>query len=117
MAVDAHGFANPLLAAYRTASVRAALPIPAANRPAKLLLEVPHLEVAVTGPAGRDVDTPADLDDLDRRAPTRQRHRRHPAASAEGGPGQPRPSTQPSRHWVQAATSCVDGAVRAPPRP
>ena len=65
VATDEGGFANPLLAAYRTASVRAALPIPAANRPAKLLLEVPHLEVAVTGPAGRDVDTPADLDDLE----------------------------------------------------
>jgi len=65
VATDEGGFANPLLAAYRTASVRAALPIPAANRPAKLLLEVPHLEVAVTGPAGRDVDTPADLADLE----------------------------------------------------
>ena len=67
VATDDAGFANPLLAAYRTSSVRAALPIPAANRPAKLLLEVPHLEVAVTGPAGRDVDTPADLADLETR--------------------------------------------------
>ncbi len=65
VAVDAHGVPNPLLAAYRTASLRRALPVPAANRPAKLLLAVPHLEVAVTGRAGRDVDTPADLDDLD----------------------------------------------------
>jgi len=65
VATDDAGFANPLLAAYLTSSVRAALPIPAANRPAKLLLEVPHLEVAVTGPAGRDVDTPADLADLE----------------------------------------------------
>ena len=64
VAVDAHDVANPLLAAYRTASVRAVLPSPAANRPAKLLLAVPHLEVEVSGPAGRDVDTPADLDDL-----------------------------------------------------
>ena len=64
VAVDAHGVANPLLAAYRTASVREVLPLPAANRPAKLLLAVPHLEVAVSGWAGRDVDTPADLDDL-----------------------------------------------------
>ena len=45
VATDDAGFANPLLAAYRTSAVRAALPIPAANRPAKLLLEVPHLEV------------------------------------------------------------------------
>lgn len=64
VAVDAHGVPNPLLAAYRTASLRQALPVPAANRPAKLLLAVPHLEVAVTGRAGRDVDTRADLDDL-----------------------------------------------------
>ncbi len=65
VATDDAGFANPLLAAYRTSAVRAALPIPAANRPAKLLLEVPHVEVFVTGPAGRDVDTPADLRDLE----------------------------------------------------
>ena len=64
VAVDAHGVANPLLAAYRAASVREVLPSPAANRPAKLLLALSHLEVGVIGPAGRDVDTPADLDDL-----------------------------------------------------
>ena len=64
VAVDAHDVANPLLAAYRTASVREVLPSPAANRPAKLLLAVPHLEVEVSGRAARDVDTPADLDDL-----------------------------------------------------
>jgi len=64
VAVDAHGGANPLLAAYRTASARDVLPALAAHRPARLLLAVPHLEVVVTGPAGRDVDTPADLDDL-----------------------------------------------------
>ena len=64
VAIDDPGVANPLLAAYRTSAARGALPIPAANRPAKMLLEVPHVEVAVTGPAGRDVDTPADLDDL-----------------------------------------------------
>ncbi len=64
VAVDAHGVANPLLAAYRVEALRAALPEPAANRPAKLLLEVAHLEVAVSGPAGRDVDTPDDLEAL-----------------------------------------------------
>ena len=64
VATDDDGVANPLLAAYRTASVRRALPIPAANRPAKMLLAVPHLEVRVTGPASRDVDTPGDLEDL-----------------------------------------------------
>ncbi len=65
VATDDGGFANPLLAAYRTATVRQALPFPAVNRPAKLLLEMPHLEVAVTGPASRDVDTPTDLRDLE----------------------------------------------------
>jgi molybdenum cofactor guanylyltransferase len=64
LAVDAEGVPNPLLAAYRTASLRGALPVPAANRPARLLLAVPHLDLLVTGPASRDVDTPADLDDL-----------------------------------------------------
>ena len=65
VAVDAHGVANPILAVYRSNALRAALPSPAANRAAKLLLEVPHIEVPVTGPAGRDVDTPSDLRDLD----------------------------------------------------
>jgi molybdopterin-guanine dinucleotide biosynthesis protein A len=64
VATDEDGMANPLLAAYRTAAVREGLPQPAANRPAKLLLGLPHLELVVTGPAGRDIDTPADLDDL-----------------------------------------------------
>ena len=63
-AVDADGVPNPLLAAYRTASLRQALPVPAANRPAKLLLALPHLDLLVTGPASRDVDSQADLDDL-----------------------------------------------------
>lgn len=65
VATDDGGVANPLLAAYRTSSVRAALPSPSANRPAKMLLAVPHLEVAVTGPEGRDIDTPTDLEELD----------------------------------------------------
>ncbi len=64
VAVDAHGVPNPLLAAYRTASLRRALPVPAANRPAKVLLAVPHLAVVVTGRGGRDVDTRDDLHDL-----------------------------------------------------
>ena len=64
VAVDEHGVANPLLAAYRVDALRAALPTPAAGRPAKLLLDVAHVEMLVTGPAGRDVDTPADLEDL-----------------------------------------------------
>jgi molybdopterin-guanine dinucleotide biosynthesis protein A len=62
VATDSGGVANPLLGAYRTSAVRAALPVPAANRPARMLLAVPHLEVAVAGPTGCDVDTPADLE-------------------------------------------------------
>jgi molybdopterin-guanine dinucleotide biosynthesis protein A len=64
VATDPGGFSNPLLGAYRTDAVRAVLPVPSADRPAKLLLAVPHVEVVVTGPAGRDVDTPADLEAL-----------------------------------------------------
>jgi molybdopterin-guanine dinucleotide biosynthesis protein A len=64
VAVDEQGVANPLLAAYRLDALRAALPTPATDRPAKLLLEVAHVEVRVTGPAGRDVDTPTDLEEL-----------------------------------------------------
>ena len=64
VAVDAQGVPNPLLTAYRTASLREALPVPAADRPAKLLLALPHLDLLVTGPASRDVDSQADLDDL-----------------------------------------------------
>lgn len=65
VARDDAGWANPLLAAYRTAAVREALPVPAADRPAKLLLGLAHLEVPVSGRAARDVDTPADLAALD----------------------------------------------------
>lgn len=64
VAADDDGVANPLLAAYRVAAVRAMLPSPAHDRPAKLLLGLAHLEVAVAGPATRDVDTPADLEEL-----------------------------------------------------
>lgn len=61
VARDGEGHANPLLAAYRTAAVRAHLPVPAHDRPAKTLLALPHLELDVDPQAARDVDTPADL--------------------------------------------------------
>ncbi len=61
---DDDGVPNPLLAAYRTDAVRAGLPTPAHGRPAKLLLALPHLELTVPGSAARDVDTPADLEEL-----------------------------------------------------
>lgn len=62
---DDQGFANPLLAVYRAAAVRATLPRPAHGRPAKTLLALPHVEVRVAGVASRDVDTPRDLEELD----------------------------------------------------
>lgn len=61
---DDEGVANPLLAVYRAAAVRAGLPHPAHGRPAKTLLALPHVEVRVAGVASRDVDTPADLEEL-----------------------------------------------------
>ena len=59
--VDDDGHANPLLAAYRTAALRQALPKPAHGTPAKRLLALPHVTVPISGPSSRDVDTPADL--------------------------------------------------------
>ena len=40
------------------------LPRPAHDRPAKTLLALPHRDVPVSGAAGRDVDTPEDLERL-----------------------------------------------------
>lgn len=62
VAADDDGQANPLLAAYRAGAARAMLPSPAHDRPAKLLLGLAHRELAVSGRAGRDVDTRADLE-------------------------------------------------------
>ena len=59
--VDEEGVANPLLAAYRTADLRSAAPRDPAGAPARRLLDLPHERLAVPGPGGRDVDTPADL--------------------------------------------------------
>ena len=96
VATDADGVANPLLAAYRTASVRAALPIPAANRPAKLLLAVPHLEV------GRQPGRPAATS-----TPRRPRRPRRPDLT-------PATALPPSAEVVAGATlphSRQDGPV------
>ena len=65
VATDDDGVANPLLAAYRVDAVRRLLPSPAHGRPAKLLFDLAHVERAVPGPAAHDVDTPADLEELD----------------------------------------------------
>ena len=59
--VDDDGHANPLLAAYRTSALRAALPEPAHGTAAKRLLTLPHVRVPMRGLIARDVDTPADL--------------------------------------------------------
>ncbi|HPB73406.1 MAG TPA: NTP transferase domain-containing protein [Phycicoccus sp.] len=64
IALDDEGHLNPLLAAYRLGALTRCLPNPAHGHRATLLLTLPHVEVAVTGDAGRDVDTPADLRDL-----------------------------------------------------
>ncbi len=66
---DRNGRVQPLLAAYRTAALRAALPAPPENTPARMLIErVPHLVIDV-GDGALDVDTVADLDAALRRPP------------------------------------------------
>lgn len=65
VAVDGHGRSNPLLAAYRTEALRAALPAEPAGTAARFLLD--HLRVLairVADDEGRDIDTPEDLHDL-----------------------------------------------------
>lgn len=64
VAVDDDGRANPLLAAYRTAEVRAALAGEVDGRPARQLLRLSHVELRVVGESALDVDTQADLDGL-----------------------------------------------------
>jgi len=64
--VDAEDHANPLLAAYRTDSLRAALPPDPQGRAAKLLLGLRHELLPVSQRQGADVDTRADLDRLRR---------------------------------------------------
>jgi len=61
IAVDGTGVPNPLLAAYRTAEAFAVLPPSAAGRPARLLLEVAHIEITFTDDVVRDIDSPGDL--------------------------------------------------------
>lgn len=58
--VDAEGRANPLLAAYRSDALRAAMPTDPEGRPARTLLSIPHRRVEQTFEV-RDVDTPDDL--------------------------------------------------------
>ena len=64
VATDRESVANPLLAVYRTDAVREALPDDPRGIPARSLLALRHVEVAVPAVAALDVDTPADLDQL-----------------------------------------------------
>jgi molybdopterin-guanine dinucleotide biosynthesis protein A len=61
VADDADGRPNPLLAAYRTAALRHALPDPPANAPARSLLAVAHTTRPVDEAESLDVDTPEAL--------------------------------------------------------
>jgi molybdopterin-guanine dinucleotide biosynthesis protein A len=61
VATDTHGRNNPLLAAYRTAALRHALPDPPANAAARTLLVVDHARLPVAAEESLDVDTPEAL--------------------------------------------------------
>ncbi|WP_299447905.1 molybdenum cofactor guanylyltransferase [uncultured Phycicoccus sp.] len=61
VARDGEGVPNPLLGVYRTGAMTRWTGQRSTGLPARTLLEVPHVEVAVAGAASRDVDTPADL--------------------------------------------------------
>lgn len=61
VAIDPDGRPNPLLAAYRTAALRDALPDPPADAAARSLLEVTHTRLPVAAADAVDVDTPEAL--------------------------------------------------------
>jgi molybdopterin-guanine dinucleotide biosynthesis protein A len=63
IAVDRSGRPNPLLAAYRTAPLAAALPDPTQGVPARALLAVTHCAHLVPEEESLDVDTPEALAD------------------------------------------------------
>jgi molybdopterin-guanine dinucleotide biosynthesis protein A len=62
VARDPSGRTNPLLAAYRTDAVRAALPLPPDGQPARSLLAVAHATLVVPEEDALDVDTPEALE-------------------------------------------------------
>jgi molybdopterin-guanine dinucleotide biosynthesis protein A len=62
VARDPGGRTNPLLAAYRTEALRAALPLPPAGQPARSLLAVAHTTLEVPEEDALDVDTPEALE-------------------------------------------------------
>lgn len=60
---DGDGRLQPLLAAYRTSALRAAVPTPAAGTPLMRLLDgLRSVAVPLEDPSALDVDTPEDLD-------------------------------------------------------
>jgi molybdopterin-guanine dinucleotide biosynthesis protein A len=59
---EASGRTNPLLAAYRTDALRAALPWPPEGQPARSLLAVAHTTLDVPEEDALDVDTPEALE-------------------------------------------------------
>ncbi|AKU15342.1 molybdenum cofactor guanylyltransferase [Luteipulveratus mongoliensis] len=66
LATDPSGRRQPLLAAYRTDAVRAALPQPTTEVPMMRLLDALTVsELAMDADATADIDEPADLDRLD----------------------------------------------------
>ncbi len=64
VAIDREDVPNPLLAVYRAGAVRRALPDDPRGTPARTLLSLPHVTLAVPGVGALDVDTPDDLDEL-----------------------------------------------------
>jgi molybdopterin-guanine dinucleotide biosynthesis protein A len=62
VARDPSGRTNPLLAAYRTEVLRAALPLPPEGQPARSLLAVAHTTLPVPEEDTLDVDTPEALE-------------------------------------------------------
>ncbi len=61
VATDPDGRPNPLLAAYRTAALRDAVPDPPTNAAARSLLAVTHSRLPVAAADALDVDTPEAL--------------------------------------------------------
>ncbi|MEP6650768.1 MAG: NTP transferase domain-containing protein [Lapillicoccus sp.] len=70
VASDPGGRANPLLAAYRTSSLRAALPQPLDDAPARSLLALAHTTLPVSAEDSLDVDTPEALETARHRVAT-----------------------------------------------
>lgn len=62
VARDPSGRTNPLLAAYRTEALRAALPLPPEGQPARSLLAVAYTTLDVPEEDALDVDTPEALE-------------------------------------------------------